>query len=298
MVTINSHRILVASLAAALALAACGPEESSDKAPPDYTIAKLVKSQGKYRFGVTDTIQVDFSEKIDTGALAPAFVPAGGVGFKFAGASRALVYGTLKTYSSSHFLINGGEAILTLSGIKDPAGNGRSAAVETFLPYPWVDRDAVDSTFTGYDSLTRDTTAWIDGTPVTDSLIGEGALDFKQTIGTIDFQDAKMVAVKAGDTLMAGITTRKDLNLTFKVAGPFAPAGFDSTLKAFDLDSALATSTTEAKGSTALRVYANPDTYRRKFGSYDAQGLYVIFVTIPQFKEGFYRLGVRIRKFR
>ena len=298
MVSVYPNWILAASMAAALALAGCSPEEPSDKAPPDYTIAKLAKSQGKYRFGVTDTIQVDFSEKIDTTALAPTFEPAGGAGFKFAGQNRALVFGTLKTHSSTHFLINGGTATLTLAGLKDLAGNGRSPVVESFLPYPWVDRDAVDTTFSGYDSLTRDTNVWIDGTPVGDSLIAEGALDFKQTIGTIDFQDAKMVAVKAGDTLMAGISTRKDLNLTFKVAGPFAPAGFDSTLKAFDLDSALATSTTEAKGSTALRVYANPDTYRRKFGSYDAQGLYVIFVTIPQFKEGFYRLGVRIRKFK
>ncbi len=57
-----------------MCLIGCDKPAESDSTPPDHII-NLQKSQGKCRFGVTDTLSIEFSEKIDTGALALDFTP-------------------------------------------------------------------------------------------------------------------------------------------------------------------------------------------------------------------------------
>jgi hypothetical protein len=287
-------RLAWAALSIAGCLAGCGPQESSDGTPPDHII-NLEKAQGKYRFGVTDTIVFDFSEEIDTSALVVAFDPKEGIAYDVA-PRRLRIYGKNAAHGSAYFNINSPFSA-TLSGLRDLAGNGRSSVTESFQPYTWVDRDNLDSAFDGYDSLFLNDSIWVNGTPATDSLITEGALDFKQTVGRIDYQDVKIIEVQGGDTLLANLATRKDLNLTFRIAGPFSPVGFDSTLKAFDLDKSLDSANTGTRGSAFLKATADLGDFKRKFGNSEAKAFYALFISIPQSKEGFYRIGARIKKF-
>jgi len=278
-----------------LSLMGCNKETASDSTPPDPMI-NLPKSQGKFLFGVTDTLDIGFSESIDTASLTLDFEPKEGIAWSFKGGTGVRIFGKNKAHGSSYFNINS-PFTATLRGLKDAAGNGRSDTTFSFQPYLWIDRDEIDTTFHGYDSLFATDTTWVGGARISDSLIAEGALDFNETVGPIDYQDVKLVKVRAGDTLLADLTTRKDLNLTFKVAGPFSPVGFDSTLKAFDLNKALVTLTTGTSGSAYARVGADFGAFRQIFGSADARAIYVLFISVPQFSEGFYRVGVRIKPF-
>src|SRR5438270_1441983 len=106
MVSFISDRVRPALLfvASAFALQACihDVQQANNDSPPDYTIPNLAKSQGKWRYGVTDTIAVEFSEKIDTQSLALTFTPKASIGYRMDGASRLLIYGLKQDAGSKH----------------------------------------------------------------------------------------------------------------------------------------------------------------------------------------------------
>jgi hypothetical protein len=290
-----------------LAATGCGREDDSfdEDDPPDHII-KAPKSQGKYRFGITDTIAIEFSEDIDTAALDLDFSDPDGIGWRLAGTRRALVYGTRSTFGTAHFTVNT-PFTLTLTGLRDRAGNGQGAIEAEFAPYPWADRDYLDSTFDWSDSLYADTT-WLDGTPISDSLIIEGALDDKQNVGRVDRRDFKLIRVAAPDTLYLGLTTRPDLNLRMHTAGPFRESQLDSVIRNFDFNAPIGTGegsrvqtrdSTMARGRASSSLVTDLFDHKSVLGSFDARGVYVVWLRVPEEKEGFYRLGVRIgRKYK
>ncbi len=278
-----------------LSLVGCDSEEK-DHTPPEHSLT-LQKSSGKYRFGITDTITISFSEKIDTSALALDFKPPEGIAHKFVGGTKLLIYGNNTTFETGHFFINSPFTVV-LTGLKDLHGNNQIGIEESFQPYPWVDRDPIDTSVDGYDSLFASTTTWVDGSPISDSIIFEGCLDFKKLSGIPDYIDMKVVSVTGGDTLVTTLTTRKDVNLVFKVAGPYTQAGLDSLLLSDKLDSTVVSLQTGAKGVAGAKIPAELAEYKRKFKDPGAQGLYLIYIEIPQGKEGFYRLGARIHTFK
>lgn len=293
--------LLFVLVPALLALAGCGGEEgASDGDPPDHII-KAPMSQGKYRFGITDTIAIDFSEDIDTASLDLAFSDSGNIGWRLAGRRRALIFGTRSTFGTGHFTVNT-RFTLTMTGLRDRAGNGRPSIEAEFIPYLWADRDYLDSTFDWSDSLYAGTT-WIDGTPVTDTLVVEGALDDKQNVGRVDRRDFKLIRVAAPDTIQLILSTRTDLNLRMHVAGPFREDQLDSVIRNYDFNAPIGAgegSQVQTRDSTMARGKASSllvtDLYDHKpvLGSFDAHGIYVIWLRIPEEMEGFYRLSVRI----
>jgi hypothetical protein len=279
-----------------LGFVACNSSEP-DSTPPSYTI-NLQQTQGKYRFGITDTIAVTFSEKIDTSALALVFTPGEGIGSRFIGGTKLLIFGKNQTYGTGHFNIPSDFSV-ALTGLRDTHGNGHPRIEATFFPFPWVDKDRIDSTFNGLDSLFQSPTTWMDGSAVTDSLTTEGSLDFKKLAGALDYTDLKVVSVTGGDTLFVSLTTRKDLDLKFQIAGPFSKAGLDSIVASNNiLNSIVSTQQTTNTGLASAKIPADFGEYNRKFKDPGAHGLFLIFIGIPQYKEGFYRLGSRIHAFK
>lgn len=273
----------------------CNSQEESDTTPPD-PIINLEKSQGKYRFGVTDTLSVDFSEDIDTAGLAVAISPSGGTAHRFESRKRLLIYGASETSGTSHFNINSPFS-LTLAGLKDLAGNGRGEISESFQPYAWVDLDFIDTSFTGYDSLFTVDSAWIDGSALTDSLITEGRLDFHNNFSRDDDrQDYKIVRMVPPDSLKLTLTCSKGLNLKMQVAGPFPEKGLDSALADYDFASSFHSDSTRTRGTLSYRFAADFDTHFDVLHSASLPGIYVIRLTLPVDSEGFYRLGLRMVK--
>jgi hypothetical protein len=276
-------------------LTGCSPEESSDKAPPDHII-NLPMSQGKYRYGVTDTIVVDFSEKIDTSALAIYFTPAQGVASRYKSQSRLAVFGTNNSAGAAHFTVNS-PFTMGLTGLKDLAGNGRPAISEMFQPYAWADRDFLDSTFTGYDSLfAADSAKWMDGSSLADSFVVEGRLDINNNRGEGDRQDFKIIRMVAPDTLKLVLTCPKGLNLRTQIAGPFPTDKVDSIFAVYDFAKSFFTDSTKTKGSLAYTFNADYSKHDDLLGSPSAPGIYFIRLSIPLDSEGFYRLGLRLIK--
>jgi hypothetical protein len=283
--------------AVVLSLMGCVTEEKSgsDSTPPDHSI-NLPKPQDKYLYGVTDTLTVDFSEPIDTSALRPTFSDtSGGIGHAFRGKSRMLVFGKPRSHGEAHFPVNLNFS-MTLAALRDLHGNPDSTTVDYFAPIPWIDKDFLDQTFNGYDSLFASETAWQDGSPVADSFVSEGSLDFKRVPPEeYDIDDFKLIRLVGSDTVTARLTSRKDVDLKVEVFGPYAP---DSSLSAgLATDTAIYTGSTGTKGVLNARFAADEKTHKRKLGSFDAPGIYVLKLTLPQNTEGFYRLGLRIRKF-
>lgn len=299
--------ILGTALAAALLLATAGCNAgpaSSDGTPPDHMI-KAPESQGKYRYGITDTLAVEFSEDIDTAALDLTFSDSA-IGYAFRGRRGLIIFGTERTHGISHFKVNT-PFTAEFSGLRDLSGNGHPAIEETFQPYAWADRDFLDSTYDWYDSLQRDPSTWIDGSPTLDTLISEGSLDDKKNFGLADEFDYKVFRVAAPDTLDFFLHTRKELELALQVAGPFKDSGFAERLRDFDFESPgsnpegtrrIYAGTTGNKGSLSHSLVTNGIDHKRELDDFDAAGLYVIRIGVPDKQEGFYRLGVRIRRFR
>ncbi|MDB5049523.1 MAG: hypothetical protein JWO30_2594 [Fibrobacteres bacterium] len=277
-----------------VSLSGCSPQEESDSTPPD-PIIKLEKSQGKYRFGVTDTIAIDFSEPIDTSSLAIAIAPDQGVGRKFQGRTHLLIFGTNKTSGASHFTIKSPFS-LTLAGLKDDAGNGQSEISEAFQPYPWVDRDFVDSSFTGFDSLFTVDSTWVDGSAMTDTVVTEGRLDFNSNFGKEDRQDIKVIRLVPPDTLLLALTCSKSLNMKIQIAGPFAENGLDTALLHYNFATSFHSDSTKSKGIVAYKFDADFAKHFDALGSPAAPGIYAIRLSIPVDAEGFYRLGMRLIK--
>lgn len=292
-------------LAMTLSMSGCAREEPSDDSTSPDHIIKAPMSQGKYRFGITDTIAIEFSENIDTGSLDLGFSDPTGMAYRFQGLRRVQVYGTKNTYGTPHFPVNT-PFTMTMTGLKDKAGNGRPVIEESFLPYTWADRDFLDTTYDWIDTLYSGAN-WVDGTPITDTLTIEGSLDFDQNFGRPDLYDYKVIRVAAPDTVDVLLTTRKDINLKMQIAGPFRASDFDSVLKQFKFESAstnpngakrLFSDSTGTKSRASHKFVANLEDHKWVLGSYDAPGLYVVRLVIPQGKEGFYRLYSRIRKSR
>ena len=280
---------------AILSMTGCEPEAPSDSTPPDHII-KLPKSQGKYRYGVTDTINVDFSEKIDTARITAAFDPVQSIGSRLVGLNRLQIFGTQTTSGKQHFNINSGFKA-TVSGVKDLNGNGGPQFEESFQPYAWTDRDFVDAGFTGYDSLfSSDTTLWIDGTPLTDSLVAEGRLDFSNNFGQEDRQDYKIIRLVPPDTLKLVVSCSKGLNLRTQIAGPFSPVGLDTALANYKFANSFFSDSTKAKGTLSYSFNADFSRHYDMLGSPAEPGIYVIRLSIPADTEGFYRLGLRLIK--
>ncbi|MDQ3003566.1 MAG: Ig-like domain-containing protein [Fibrobacterota bacterium] len=278
----------------ALSLSGCGAEEESDNTPPD-PIINAVKSQGKYRFSVTDTLSIEFDEKIDTSKIAIAISPSQGTEFRFKGQSKLLIYGTLKTSGTSHFTINSPFSV-TLAGLKDLAGNGTATISESFTPFVWTDREFVDSTFNSYDSLFATDSTWIDGTPHSDSMVAEGVLDSKVNFGSEDYQDYKIIKLFAPDTLNLILNSAKSMNTTMMISGPFAENDLDKTLLGYDFNKSFHIDSTRSTGAAFHKFVATFDNHDALLGSPAAPGIYVIRVAIPRNYEGFYRLGLKLNK--
>ena len=155
------------------ALTGCdGEENASDGDSPNHII-KAPQSQGKYRYGITDTLTVEFDEDIDTAALDLDYTDTAGIGWRLVGRRKAQIYGTRSTFGVGHFPINSPFTV-TLTGLRDLAGNGHPSIDIGFLPYRWADRDFLDTTYDWFDSLYADS-GWIDGSRLSDTLIVEGA---------------------------------------------------------------------------------------------------------------------------
>lgn len=276
---------------------------SSDVDSPDH-IVKAPKSQGKYRFGITDTIAIDFSEDIDTAALGFDFTDSAGIGWSFQGRRKVNLFGTRRNYETSHFPINS-PFTLTLTGLRDLAGNGNPSLDIPFEPYAWVDRDFLDSTFDWYDTLYSGADTWLDGTPVTETFLTEGALDYAENFGDVDRYDFKVLSMPAPDTLVVSLSARRGLNVRMYVAGPFKPATFDSLLDAYRFETAPTTGegtkvllkdSTWAIGTVTRRFDASLFDHKAVLDDYDAPGLYVIRLGLPEGQEGFYRLSVQVKR--
>lgn len=298
MVSFFSDRVLAAALfgAAALGLSGCQPDTPTDKSPPDYTIAQPKTPQGKWQFGVLDTIVVSFSEKIDTGALAVSFEPAQGISTSFKGQDRLLIYGDKKNSGASQFTARS-PFTATFAGLKDLRGNGRSAASESFEPYWWSDRDFTEGSFNGFDSLFATDSTWANGRPFTDTLISEGNLDANNNFGSVDFVDIKLIKLVPPDTFRVLLTGPKTVNLKLQIAGPFDPAKADSILKDKDYTFPGAkTDSTQAKGTASLMVPADYGNHDDVLGSPSKPGIYALRITLPLDKEAFYRLQTILQR--
>jgi hypothetical protein len=287
--------ILSLSLCLLAGLTGCSPEESSDQSPPDHII-NLPMSQGKYLYGVTDTIVVGFSENIDTSALAMMITPSQGIGASAKNPSRLLIYGTNKSAGASHFTVNS-PFTLTLTGIRDHAGNGRTAITESFQPYAWADKDFLDTTFSGYDSLfAADSGKWMDGSSLADSFVVEGRVDINNNRGEGDRQDFKILRMVAPDTLKLVLTCPKGLNMRAQIAGPFPADKVDSVFENYDFSKSFFSDSTRNKGSLTHAFNADYSDHDDLLGSPSAPGIYFIRLSIPLDTEGFYRLGLRLIK--
>jgi hypothetical protein len=283
------------SLCLLAGLTGCSPEETSDQSPPDHII-NLPMSQGKYRYGVTDTIVVGFSENIDTSALAVAVSPSQGVGTRLKSQSRLLIFGTNNSAGASHFTVNS-PFTLTLTGLRDQAGNGRTAITESFQPYAWADRDFLDTTFSGYDSLfAADPAKWMDGSSLADSFVVEGRVDINNNRGEGDRQDFKILRMVAPDTLKLVLTCPKGLNMRAQIAGPFPENKVDSIFENYDFAKSFFSDSTRTRGSLSHTFNADYSKHDDLLGSPSAPGIYFIRLSIPLDTEGFYRLGLRLIK--
>ncbi len=292
----HAAKALLLTLAFVLsALLGCEQTTSEPKAPE--LSLSLPKSQGKYLFGVTDTITISFNEGIDTGALAIEFTPPEGIGHKFAGTTKLLVFGKNKLYNLGYFNVNS-QFSLALTSLRAPNGSGQPRLDLAFQPFTWADRDFTDSTFDGYDSLNATDSTWVNGAKVSDTLITEGVVNSKKTIGIPDYQDNKVLTLFAGDTLHASLQCTKDVDMTLMVAGPFTKAGYDSvTHVGFDPSLAADSANTGTKGAASISVGANFKIFKTKFGDISAPGIYVLYISVPPLKAGFYRLRTQIQKF-
>lgn len=279
-----------------LVLAGCdGEETSSDGTSPDHMI-KAPKSQGKWRFGVTDTLVMDFSEPIDTASLDLRFSDSAGVGFGFKGRRQVRLFGTRRSFGAGHFPINT-PFTMAMLGLRDDAGNGRPAIEETFLPWWWADRDFIDKSFRGYDSLFSGDTAWVDGSSVKDTLIAEGALDFNEVFGDEDRVDVKIVRLVAPDTLDVVITAKRDLPFNLQMAGPFKAEGLDTALAASGAFPNPAVSSRNGVITASLR--ADYQAHDVKLGNPAAPGIYALRVSLTTAEtEGFYRIQLKLRKLK
>lgn len=295
---VRSALLGISILSPLAGLTGCSPEESSDKSPPDHII-NLPMSQGKYRYGVADTIMVGFSENIDTSALVVTFNPAQGVGYRLKSQSRLAVFGTDFSAGTAHFTVNT-PFTLELSGLKDQAGNGRTAITESFQPYAWADKDFLDSTFSGYDSLfAADSSKWMDGSSLADSFVVEGRVDININRGEGDRQDFKILRMVAPDTLKLVLTCPKNLNMRAQIAGPFPQDKVDSVFDTYDFSDfskSFFNDSTGTKGSLTHRFNADYSKHDDLLGSPSAPGIYFIRLSIPLDTEGFYRLGLRLIK--
>ena len=297
-------RILSAALLGMSALSilgwmtGCDAEETSDSSPPDHIINRPM-SQGKYRYGITDTIVVDFSERIDTAALDVSFEPEDGIHSRFKSQTRLLIFGSGSTSGTSHFAINLPFTV-TLAGLKDQRGNGRPAITESFQPYAWVDRDFVDTAYDGNDALFGpDSGIWVDGTPMGDSIVTEGRLDFNSNSDFVDRQDFKLIRLFAPDTLKMNLTCPKGVNMLAQWAGPFLPATLDSVFKDFKFNlNSFFTDSTKARGNFSHSFNADYTKHDRILNSSAAVGIYILRLSIPPDTEAFYRLGMRRYKLK
>jgi hypothetical protein len=291
MVSFISDRVRPALLlaASALCLQSCIHDVSSDGTPPDYTIPNLAKSQGKWRYGVTDTIAVQFSKNIDTGAFSVSFDPADGIARKFDGPSRLLVFGSLKGPGATHFPVRS-PFTATFKGVSDVMGNGRPAATETFEPYYWADRDFVDSAFDGEDSLFASDSTWADGSPFSDTLVSEGVLDAKTNRRSVDYNDIKLIKLVPPDTFRVTLTGPKTVNLKLQIAGPFLPAKADSILGDYDFDQAKIADSTQSRGTASALLLADYKVHDDSLGSPSQPGIYAVRVSLGLDKEAFYRM--------
>jgi hypothetical protein len=305
MVSFISNRArAVLFLGAALSLPGCIQERhfDGDGTPPDYTIPKLSKSQGKWRFGVTDTIAIQFNENIDTTALELTFLPPDSIGYRFDGADRLLIYGRRQDAGRRHFLVNS-PFRLEMEGLRDLNGNSMGRVDEEFAPYWWIDRDFLDSSFQGFDSLFADDSTWADSSDMySDTFVAEGRLDFNGNGNLEDRQDFMLVKLTPPDTFKLTVACPRGLNLRMQVAGPFRPGAEDSILQYYSFPSGSRTfysDTNKTRGSLSFQVAADFNKHYDILGSPASPGLYAIRLSIPEDQEGFYRLqAVASRKKR
>lgn len=286
----------------AFGLMGCGRDDGPDTTPPDHII-DLPNSQGDfYRLGVTDSFEVRFSEPVDTAALIVEFTPADSIGYRWQGTRRLRVFGTRNYFGTRHFGLNTNFS-MTLKGLKDLKGNAQSTSIEYFRPYAWMDKDFQDAPAQLSDTLYRTDSTWADESPVTDSFVCEGSLDFRR-ISIPDHLDFKLIKIQAPDTVDFTLTTRTDLDIRVHIAGPFKESEINAKIEAINLDSTVfpgntgARNTTGAQGSVSGRFVADLLAHKRVFDKFEAYGVYVVRLGVPQDQRGFYRLKTKVRKFK
>jgi len=296
MVSFISDFTRAAVLAAgALILHGCIQGQTPDSAdsPPDYTIPNLAKSQGKWRYGVTDTIAVEFSEKIDTASLALTFTPPASIGYRMDGSSRLLIFGLKQDAGATHFIVNS-PFTLGIAGLRDLAGNGRPAATESFQPYYWGDRDFLDSSFQGFDSLFLDDSTWADSTRMySDTLLAEGRLYFNGNGNLEDRQDFKLIRLTPPDTFKINVYCPRNVNMRMQIAGPFPSGSQDSILENYSFPTGKRTfyaDTNHARGILSAQFAADFNAHDSLLLSSAAPGLYAVRLSVPEDQEGFYRV--------
>lgn len=277
-------------------LTSCEKATDPDTLAPNATV-NLLKSQGNYRFSVTDTITIDFSEKIDTAALALEFTPPEGIAHQFFDEQKLLIFGKNKTYGQTHFSIPAGFT-LAMTGLRDQAGNGLPRIENKFLAYKWVDQDFIDTNFTKADSLYKDGATWVDGTPITDSLVTEGNLNYPDNLSREDRQDFKIIQMTAPDTLMVQLNTVNSMNLKCQIAGPFPPENIQNIFLNSVFDSAFYVRQTGTLGKLDTQFVASYQAHHRIVGSPSNPGIYAIRLSIPADQKGFYRLALKLKKFK
>jgi hypothetical protein len=291
----NPVRAVLFLGAAALSLSGCIKERQldGDESPPDYTIPKLSKAQGKWRFGVTDTIAIVFNENIDTAALDLSFLPPDSIGYRFDGADRLLIFGRRQDAGTRHFLVNS-PFRLEMTGLRDLNGNDIGRADEDFAPYWWADRDFLDSNFSGFDSLFADDSTWADSSRMrSDTLVAEGRLDFNGNGNREDRQDFLLFKLTPPDSLKVTVACPRNMNLRMQVAGPFSAHSQDSILQFYSFPGGERTfyaDTNRTKGTLAFQAYADFNKHFDLLDSSNVPGLYAVRLSIPEDQEGFYRV--------
>src|SRR5210317_848959 len=140
-------KVLIIISLAALCLCGCGDKSSGpDTKPPKITsITPAIAS-------VADTLEITFSENIDTSGLSIKKLE-GDFQTAFSGANRILIYGTDSSSGINHFAFNS-PVVFKLKNLTDLAGNVNSNL--DALPinfYPWLDLDAFERSFDLGDTL-------------------------------------------------------------------------------------------------------------------------------------------------
>ncbi len=292
--------LVVLLLGSGFFLASCATEEV-DRGAPEISL-NLSELDGKYRFGVTDTVLIEFSEPIDTAALAVEFLPtigSDGISKFFQGDRKLLIHGAHKNFGRTHFEIGKSFAIV-LSHLTDLAGNRRGQIQLDFAPYTWSDVDFFDRDREDeVDTLFGTSSRWRLPIDAGDTLWTEGKLDGLTQRSPLDLRDAKLIRLLPMDTLSVLLDGPRAMNIKLELLGPYPEASFDSLFYDTNPKLAIQVDSTRNLGRAQFNGFV-PGLARHRaelgVGNAEAPGLYVIRLNMFQQLAGFYRLRVVLKR--